>query len=93
MTRETADLIQERARKRRQLDRLLGELQDLDSLRRRLGRFARFEREREARKADRQNRRPRRTTKEEELAEETRRVELKIDRTVSEIGELVTELG
>ena len=93
MTRETVDQTEERARKRRQLERLLEELQELDSLRRRVGRFARFEREREARIADRQNRTPRRTVKEEELAEETRRVETKIDRTVAAIGDLVAELG
>ena len=62
-------------------------------MRRRLGRFARFEREREARIADRQNRTPRRTMREAELTEETRQVETKIDRTVAEIGDLVTELG
>ena len=68
------------------------ELQDTDSTCRRLQRFARFERQRETRLADRQNREAVWTRREEELVEETRKVQAKIDRIVSEIGDLVFEL-
>ena len=93
MTREAADLLEEREARRRQLNRLLIDLQELDSSRRRLQRFARFERQREIRKADRQNRAPRRTAREDELETEVSQIEATINRTVAEIGEIVSELG
>ena len=93
MTRETAYQSSNQEVKRRRLERLLGELQDLDSRRRRLWRFVRFERQRETRLADRQNRAPRSTPQEEEVVGDIRQTELAIDRTVAEIGDLVFDLG
>ena len=93
MTGETGAQSSTNSDKRQRLNRLLRELQDLDSNRKRLQGELKFEREKELQEAYREDRQTRRTQRANDLRAEIRRIGYSVDSTVAEIGELVFDLG